>query len=185
MKVYQSPQPPALSWCWGLHRGAYPGTGAKKYLLNSWDTLKPSCPVVGAKAETSGRMAYAEKKAADAALRASMNGQSAGRRKPPQRPNGKHPERVKIQSTPLKNIGKPRVGRTQQDTASPAEKVESPEPMIPASRLPSTMTLKLFISLVGILPGRTPAGTDFITKMGSLFLAVITQSRLIISILVT
>ena len=31
-----------------------------------------------------------------------MNGQSAGRRKPPQRPHGKHPERVKIQSTPFK-----------------------------------------------------------------------------------
>ena len=61
---------------------------------------------MGAKAETSGRMAYAEKKAADAVLRAARNGQSAGRRKPPQRPNGKHPERVKRQSTPLKNIGK-------------------------------------------------------------------------------
>ena len=32
-----------------------------------------------------------KKKAAEAALRAAMNGQSAGRRKPPQRLNGKHP----------------------------------------------------------------------------------------------
>nr|DAH41738.1 MAG TPA: hypothetical protein [Caudoviricetes sp.]DAQ38686.1 MAG TPA: hypothetical protein [Caudoviricetes sp.] len=34
--------------------------GAKKYPLKFWETLKPSCPTRGAKAETSGRIAYAE-----------------------------------------------------------------------------------------------------------------------------
>nr|DAP98632.1 MAG TPA: hypothetical protein [Caudoviricetes sp.] len=44
-------------------------------------------------------MAYAEKKAATAVLRAARNGQSAGQQCP-QRPHGGHPERMKIQSTP-------------------------------------------------------------------------------------
>lgn len=43
-----------------------------------------------------------------------------------------HPERMKIQSTPLKNIGKPRVLRIARDIPSLAVKGKSPERMIPA-----------------------------------------------------
>lgn len=51
-----------------------------------------------------------KQKAAAAVLRAAQNGQSAGAQVP-QRPHGGRPERTKIQSTPLKKIGKPRVSR--------------------------------------------------------------------------
>lgn len=50
---------------------------------------------------------------------------------PPQRPHGGHPDRMKIQSTPLLNIGKPRVERITQDIPSLAVKEKSPGQMIP------------------------------------------------------
>nr|DAF27255.1 MAG TPA: hypothetical protein [Caudoviricetes sp.]DAT51067.1 MAG TPA: hypothetical protein [Caudoviricetes sp.] len=44
-----------------------------------------------------------------AVLRAARNGHSAGGFALPQRPHGGHSDRMKVQSTPVKNIGKPRV----------------------------------------------------------------------------
>lgn len=75
-----------------------------------------------------------------AVLRAARNGHSAGGFALPQRPHGGHPDRMKVQSTPLKNIGKPRVERITQDIPSLAVKGKSLERTIPVLLSALTIT---------------------------------------------
>lgn len=169
MSPHPSPQrtEPSTPY-WAPHKqGCVSGNRCEKIPDQMLKHPKTAPPVVRERKQKQGRgWPMLKQKAAQAVLRAARNGQSAGRQRP-QRPHVRHPERMKVQSTPLKNIGKPRVSRMQKDIQFPAARASFPAPMTAVPHLPSTMTRQLLTSRdIGKIERHIPIRTDFITNPG-------------------